>query len=89
MKVHGLTEYKLTDTDWELLNALYAVLAVSYSDSDLSIVGSMGCTGSLYGSASHVSQIDASALRSCSIFQDLHDLMGKTPCQVAGVETLG
>ncbi|KAN0118228.1 Ribonuclease H-like domain containing protein, partial [Russula decolorans] len=26
MKVHGLTEYKLTDLDWELLNALYAVL---------------------------------------------------------------
>ncbi|KAN0111972.1 Ribonuclease H-like domain containing protein, partial [Russula decolorans] len=26
MKVHGLTEYKLTDLDWELLDALYAVL---------------------------------------------------------------
>ncbi|KAN0120540.1 Ribonuclease H-like domain containing protein [Russula decolorans] len=25
MKVHGLTEYKLTDLDWELLDALYAV----------------------------------------------------------------
>ncbi|KAN0113698.1 hypothetical protein V8E52_007497, partial [Russula decolorans] len=30
MKVHGLTEYKLTDLDWELLDALYAVLAVSF-----------------------------------------------------------
>ena len=89
MKVHGLTEYKLTDTDWELLDTLYAVLAVSYSDSDLSIVGSTRCTGSSYGSASHVSRIDASALRSCSIFRDLHDPMGKTPCQVPGVETLG
>jgi hypothetical protein len=29
MKVHGLTEYKLTDLDWELLDALYAVLAVT------------------------------------------------------------
>ncbi|KAN0118276.1 Ribonuclease H-like domain containing protein [Russula decolorans] len=30
MKVHGLTEYKLTDLDWELLDALYAVLAVPH-----------------------------------------------------------
>ncbi|KAF8488807.1 hypothetical protein F5888DRAFT_1587603, partial [Russula emetica] len=25
MKMHRLTEYKLTDVDWELLDALYAV----------------------------------------------------------------
>jgi hypothetical protein len=31
MKVHGLTEYKLTDLDWELLDAIYAVLAVSFT----------------------------------------------------------
>jgi hypothetical protein len=31
MKVHKLTEYKLTGLDWELLNGLYAVLAVSFT----------------------------------------------------------
>jgi hypothetical protein len=31
MKVHGLTEFKLTDMDWELLDALFAVLAVSFT----------------------------------------------------------
>ena len=30
MKLHGLTEYKLTDLDWELLEALHAVLAVRF-----------------------------------------------------------
>jgi hypothetical protein len=30
MKVHNLSEYKLTDLDWELLDALYSVLAVSF-----------------------------------------------------------
>ncbi|KAN0111558.1 hypothetical protein V8E52_008389, partial [Russula decolorans] len=55
MKVHGLTEYKLTDLDWELLDALYAVLAVSfYPNSDSSAVRSTRCTGSSYGSANHV-----------------------------------
>jgi hypothetical protein len=90
MKVHGLTEYKLTDLDWELLDALYAVLAVSfYPNSDSSAVRSTRCTGSSYGSANHVGRIDASALRSCSVFRNLHDLMGKTPFQVPRVETLG
>ena len=32
---------------------------------------------------------DASALRSCSIFWNFHELMGKTPYQVPRVETLG
>jgi hypothetical protein len=86
MKVHGLTEYKLTDLDWELLDALYAVLAVSfYPNSDSSAVRSTRCTGSSYGSANHVGRIDASALRSCSIFRNLHDPMGKTPFQVPTV----
>jgi hypothetical protein len=90
MKVHGLTEYKLTDLDWELLDALYAVLAVSfYPNSDSSAVRSTRCTGSSYGSANHVGRIDASALRSCSVFRNLHDPMGKTPFQVPRVETLG
>jgi hypothetical protein len=31
MKVHKLTEYKLTDLDWELLDGLYAVLAMSFT----------------------------------------------------------
>jgi hypothetical protein len=31
MKVHKLMEYKLTDLDWELLNGLYAVLAMSFT----------------------------------------------------------
>jgi hypothetical protein len=31
MKVHKLMEYKLTDLDWELLDDLYAVLAVSFT----------------------------------------------------------
>jgi hypothetical protein len=30
MKVHGLTEYRLTDLDWELLDTLYSVLAVHF-----------------------------------------------------------
>jgi hypothetical protein len=30
MKVHRLTEYRLTDLDWELLGALYSVLAVCF-----------------------------------------------------------
>jgi len=68
MKVHGLTEYKLIDLDWELLDTLLAILAVSFSDSDSSTVHSTHCIGSSYGSANHVSQINASALRSCSIF---------------------
>ncbi|KAN0103884.1 Ribonuclease H-like domain containing protein [Russula decolorans] len=90
MKVHGLTEYKLTDLDWELLDALYAVLAVSfYPNSDSSAVRSTRCTGSSYGSANHVGRIDASALRSCSVFRNLHDPMGKTLFQVPRVETLG
>jgi hypothetical protein len=78
MKVHGLTEYKLTDLDWEILNALYAVLAISLSPgSDSSAAYSTHCIGSLYGSANHVSRIDASALRSCSVLQNLHDPMEK------------
>src|SRR5260221_1036655 len=90
LKAHGLCEYRLTDLDWELLDALYAVLAVSfYPDSDTSDVHSTRCTGASYGSANHVSRIDASALRSCSIFRNLHDPMGKTPYQVPKVETLG
>jgi hypothetical protein len=30
MKVHVLTEYRLTHLDWELLNALYSVLALCF-----------------------------------------------------------
>ena len=90
MKVHGLTEYKLTNVDWELLDALYAVLAVSfYPDSDSSADRSTRCTGSSYGSTNYVGRIDASTLRSCSILRNFHDLMGKTPYQVPRVETVG
>jgi len=89
MKVHGLTEYKLIDLDWELLDALFAILAVSFSDSDSSAVCSTCCIGSSYGLANHVSRINASALRSCSVFQKFHEPMGKTLYQVPRVETLG
>ena len=90
MKVHGLTEYKLIDLDWELLDALYAVLAISfYPYSDLFTVCLTCCIGSTYGLANYVSQIDANAFRSCFIFQNFYNPVGKTLYQVPRVETLG
>jgi hypothetical protein len=55
MMADELTEYKLTDPDWELLGAVYTVLAVSvYLNSNSSAARSTRCTGSSYGSANHV-----------------------------------
>src|SRR5229473_4953170 len=80
---------ELTRAELALGRLHFAILAVSFSDSDSSAIRSTHCIGSSYGSANHVSRINASALRSCSVFRNFHEPMGKTPYQVPRVETLG
>lgn len=64
MDVNGLSEFKLTEIDWELLQSIGMVLQVSFC-SDHIVAFSTRFSGSSQSPARNVRRIDACVIERC------------------------
>jgi hypothetical protein len=75
MGVNKLLDFKLTDLDWELLQAIGTVLQVSFHP-DPYVAFSTCYPGSLQSLTRHVGWINAGAIKRRCNFRNLHVQMG-------------